>query len=173
MTLVVIADNGFFFLIVWELMSLFSYFLVVTEHEKSDVRYAGLFYLIMTHVGTAFILLTFLLLFQGSGSFSFDAFRQPEQPLPENMRTMAFLTALIGFGTKAGIVPLHVWLPYAHPAAPSHVSALMSGVMIKTAIYMTVANIVGQAPVRGTVKLDAPLITQENAKEYYFPDSPF
>ena len=134
MTLVVIADNGFFFLIVWELMSLFSYFLVVTEHEKSDVRYAGLFYLIMTHVGTAFILLTFLLLFQGSGSFSFDAFRQPEQPLPENMRTMAFLTALIGFGTKAGIVPLHVWLPYAHPAAPSHVSALMSGVMIKTAI---------------------------------------
>ena len=135
MTLVVIADNGFFFLIAWELMSLFSYFLVVTEHEKSDVRYAGLFYLIMTHVGTAFIILTFLLLFQGSGSFSFDAFRQPDQALPDSMRTMAFLTALLGFGTKAGIVPLHVWLPYAHPAAPSHISALMSGVMIKTAIY--------------------------------------
>ncbi|HKY71995.1 MAG TPA: hydrogenase 4 subunit B [Nitrospira sp.] len=135
MTLVVLADNGFFFLIVWELMSLFSYFLVVTEHEKTDVRYAGLFYLIMTHVGTAFILLTFLLLFHGSGSFSFDAFRQPDQPLPDGMRTVAFLTALIGFGTKAGIVPFHVWLPYAHPAAPSHVSALMSGVMIKTAIY--------------------------------------
>ena len=135
MTLVVIADNGFFFLIVWELMSLFSYFLVVTEHEKSDVRYAGLFYLIMTHVGTAFIILTFLLVFQGSGSFSFDAFRHPEQPLTDGMKTLAFLTALIGFGTKAGIVPLHVWLPYAHPAAPSHVSALMSGVMIKTAIY--------------------------------------
>ena len=138
MTLVVIADDGFFFLIVWELMSLFSYFLVVTEHEKSHVRYAGLFYLIMTHVGTAFILLTFLLFFQGSGSFSFDAFRQPDQPLPDGMRTMAFLLALIGFGTKAGIVPLHVWLPYAHPAAPSHVSALMSGVMIKTAIYALV-----------------------------------
>lgn len=135
MTLVVIADNGFFFLLVWELMSLFSYFLVVTEHEKSDVRYAGLFYLIMTHVGTAFILLTFLLLFQGGGSFSFQAFRQPEHPLPDGMKTMAFLMALIGFGTKAGIVPLHVWLPYAHPAAPSHISALMSGVMIKTAVY--------------------------------------
>jgi hydrogenase-4 component B len=135
MTLVVIADNGFFFLLVWELMSLFSYFLVVTEHEKSEVRYAGLFYLIMTHVGTAFIVLTFLLLFQGSGSFSFEGFRQPDQVLSDGMRTMAFVTALIGFGTKAGIVPLHVWLPYAHPAAPSHISALMSGVMIKTAIY--------------------------------------
>ncbi len=135
MTLVVIADNGFFFLIVWELMSLVSYFLVVTEHEKSEVRYAGLFYLIMTHVGTAFIILTFLIFFQGAGSFSFEAFRHPAQPLPEGLRTLAFLAALIGFGTKAGIVPLHVWLPYAHPAAPSHVSALMSGVMIKTAIY--------------------------------------
>ncbi|QPD02370.1 MAG: Formate hydrogenlyase, membrane subunit [Candidatus Nitrospira kreftii] len=135
MTLVVLADNGFFFLIVWELMSLLSYFLVVTEHEKAEVRYAGLFYLIMTHVGTAFILLTFLIFFQAGGSFAFDAFRQSEQPLSESMKTIAFLLALIGFGTKAGIVPLHVWLPYAHPAAPSHISALMSGVMIKTAIY--------------------------------------
>jgi hydrogenase-4 component B len=135
MTLVVLADNGFFFLIVWELMSLLSYFLVVTEHEKADVRYAGLFYLIMAHVGTAFILVVFLIFFQGGGSFSFEVFRHPERPLPEGMRTLAFLMALIGFGTKAGIVPLHVWLPYAHPAAPSHISALMSGVMIKTAIY--------------------------------------
>lgn len=138
MSLVVMADHGFFFLIVWELMSLLSYFLVVTEHEKADVRYAGFFYLIMTHVGTAFIILTFLMFFQEAGSFSFDAFRHPEQPLPEGMRTFAFLAALIGFGTKAGIVPLHVWLPYAHPAAPSHISALMSGVMIKTAIYALV-----------------------------------
>lgn len=135
MTLVVIADNGFFFLIVWELMSLLSYFLVVTEHEKADVRYAGFFYLIMTHVGTAFVILAFLIFFQAGGSFSFETFRHPEQPLPEGMRTLVFLMALIGFGTKAGIVPLHVWLPYAHPAAPSHISALMSGVMIKTAIY--------------------------------------
>ena len=135
MTLVVIADNGFFFLIAWELMSLVSYFLVVTEHEKADVRYAGFFYLIMTHVGTAFVVLTYLILFQSAGSFSFEAFRHPEQSLPEGMRTLVFLAALIGFGTKAGIMPLHVWLPYAHPAAPSHISALMSGVMIKTAIY--------------------------------------
>ena len=138
MTLVVIADNGFFFLIVWELMSLLSYFLVVTEHEKAEVRYAGLFYLIMTHVGTAFIILAFLIFFQGGGSFSFETFRHPEQPLSEGMRTLVFLMALIGFGTKAGIVPLHVWLPYAHPAAPSHISALMSSVMIKTAIYALV-----------------------------------
>ncbi|NGZ96987.1 MAG: hydrogenase 4 subunit B [Nitrospira sp. WS110] len=135
MTLVVLADNAFFFLLAWELMSLLSYFLVVTEHEKSEVRYAGLFYVIMTHIGTAFIVVAFLIFFQSAGSFSFDAFRHPERPLPEGMRTLAFLMALIGFGTKAGIVPLHVWLPYAHPVAPSHISALMSGVMIKTAIY--------------------------------------
>lgn len=138
MTLVVLADNGFFFLIVWELMSLLSYFLVVTDHEQAEVRYAGLFYLIMTHVGTAFIMLTFIIFFQHAGAFSFDAFRHPHTPLPEGLRALAFLAALIGFGTKAGIVPLHVWLPYAHPAAPSHVSALMSGVMIKTAIYALV-----------------------------------
>ncbi|HXX74570.1 MAG TPA: hydrogenase 4 subunit B [Nitrospiraceae bacterium] len=135
MTLVVVADNGFFFIIAWELMSLISYFLVVTEHENADVRYAGFFYLVMTHVGTAFVVLTYLILFQAAGSFSFEAFRHPTQSLPEGMRTLVFLAALIGFGTKAGIVPLHVWLPYAHPAAPSHISALMSGVMIKTAIY--------------------------------------
>lgn len=135
MILVVLADNAFFFLVVWEVMSVASYFLVVTEHEKSEVRYAGIFYLIMTHIGTAFIILTFLVLFQGAGSFSFEALREAGHALPEGLRTVVFFAALIGFGTKAGIVPLHVWLPYAHPAAPSHVSALMSGVMIKTAIY--------------------------------------
>src|SRR5207253_2516272 len=113
-------------------MSLSSYFLVVTEHDKAEVRHAGFFYLIMTHVGTAFILLMFLVFFREAGSFSFEAFRQSASPLPEDIRTLAFLTALIGFGAKAGIVPLHVWLPYAHPAAPSHVSSLLSGVMIKT-----------------------------------------
>ncbi len=138
MTLVAMADNGFFFLIVWELMSLLSYFLVVTEHERAEVRHASLFYLIMTHVGTAFIILTFLIFFQNTDSFSFEMFRHPDTPLPEGLRTLAFIAALIGFGTKAGIVPLHVWLPYAHPAAPSHISALMSGVMIKTAIYALV-----------------------------------
>ncbi len=135
MTLVVMADHGFLFLILWEVMSLVSYFLVVTEHEKPETRYAGLFYLVMTHIGTAFIMIAFLLLYQQAGTFSFEAFRSAGQAMPEVFRTAVFLTALIGFGTKAGIVPLHVWLPYAHPAAPSHVSALMSGVMIKTGIY--------------------------------------
>jgi hydrogenase-4 component B len=135
MTLVVLADNGLFFLLVWELMSLVSYFLVVTEHEKTEVRYAGFFYLIMTHVGTAFIILTFMIFYHEGGSFSFDAFRAAGESIPGSLRAFVFLAALIGFGTKAGIVPLHVWLPYAHPAAPSHVSALMSGVMIKLAIY--------------------------------------
>ncbi len=135
MTLVVTADNAFFFLIVWEIMSLVSYLLVITEHEKAETRYAGFFYLVMTHVGTAFILIAYLVFFQQTGSFAFDTFRHPAEPLPEGFRTVAFVAALIGFGAKAGIVPLHVWLPYAHPAAPSHISALMSGVMIKTAIY--------------------------------------
>src|SRR5437773_2443035 len=106
MTLVVLADNGFFFLIVWEIMSLLSYFLVVTEHEKAEVRYAGFFYLVMTHVGTAFIILTFLLLFRETGSFSFDVFRHPEAPLPPGLRTVAFVAALIGFaalGLLAGL----------------------------------------------------------------------
>lgn len=135
MVLVVLADNGAFFLIAWELMSLTTYFLVVTDHEKPEVRYAGLFYVIMAHIGTAFILLMFLLFFGQSGSFNFESFRHPVSPLTDGLRTVAFLAALVGFGTKAGLVPLHVWLPYAHPVAPSHVSALMSGVMIKTAIY--------------------------------------
>lgn len=135
MILVVTADNGFLFLIVWEIMSVVSYLLVVTEHEKAETRYAGFFYLVMTHVGTAFILIAYLVFYQQTGSFAFDTFRHPGEPLPEGFRTVAFVAALIGFGAKAGIVPLHVWLPYAHPAAPSHISALMSGVMIKTAIY--------------------------------------
>ncbi|HMZ54396.1 MAG TPA: hydrogenase 4 subunit B [Nitrospira sp.] len=135
MTLVVLADNGFFFLILWEIMSLLSYLLVVTEHEKPGVREAGLFYLIMTHVGTAFIMLTFLIFAREAASFSFEAFRHPARAIPDGVRSMAFFAALIGFGAKAGIVPLHVWLPYAHPAAPSHISGVMSGVMIKTAIY--------------------------------------
>src|SRR5574341_256401 len=135
MVLVVTADDAFFFLIAWEIMSLVSYLLVVTEHEKAETRYAGFFYLVMTHVGTAFILIAYLVFYQQTGSFAFDTFRQSGHALPEGFRTVAFVAAFIGFGAKAGVVPLHVWLPYAHPAAPSHISALMSGVMIKTAIY--------------------------------------
>lgn len=135
MILVVLADDAFFFLVVWELMSLTSYGLVVTEHEEPRTRNAGLFYLVMTHVGTASLIVAYMVFYQHTGSLAFDAFRHPPIPFPEDLRTIAFVAALIGFGVKAGVVPLHVWLPYAHPAAPSHVSALLSGVMIKTAIY--------------------------------------
>ncbi len=133
MLLVVSANNAILFLIVWEIMSLSSYFLVTYEHENKESRRAGYIYILMTHAGTGFIILSFLVLAGAGGSFSFDSFRTGSM-LPW-ARDAAFFLALIGFGTKAGIVPLHIWLPYAHPAAPSNVSALMSGVMIKTAIY--------------------------------------
>ena len=136
MILVVSANNAVMFLIVWEMMSIISYFLVVYEHEKPEVRKAGLIYIVMTHIGTGFIILSFLIFASASGSFNFETFSQAGSQLPLLLKNMAFIFALIGFGTKAGVVPLHIWLPYAHPAAPSNVSALMSGVMIKTGIYM-------------------------------------
>ncbi|MEQ9729348.1 MAG: hydrogenase 4 subunit B [Candidatus Methanoperedens sp.] len=138
MVLVVSSNNAVMFLIVWELMSVVSYFLVIYEHEKADIRKAGFIYIVMTHIGTGFILISLLILASSSGGFNFDMFRSTGPTMPPFLKDMAFLFALIGFGTKAGIVPLHIWLPYAHPAAPSNVSALMSGVMIKTAIYMLI-----------------------------------
>ncbi len=135
MLLVVSANNAILFLIVWEMMSLASYFLVTYEHENKDSRRAGYIYILMTHAGTGFIILSFLILGSAGGGFGFDSFRTAGAAMLPWMKDAAFLLALIGFGTKAGIVPLHIWLPYAHPAAPSNVSALMSGVMIKTAIY--------------------------------------
>jgi len=118
-------------------MSIVSYFLVIYDHEKPDIRKAGFLYIVMTHIGTGFIILSFLIMASASGVLVCDIPRRYIFIVPF-LRDMAFLFALIGFGTKAGIVPLHVWLPYAHPAAPSNVSALMSGVMIKTAIYMII-----------------------------------
>ncbi len=138
MILVVTANNAVMFLIVWELMSIISYLLVVYEHENEESRKAGFIYIVMTHIGTGFIILSFLILASPGGSFNFETFRAAGSTLPPHLKDAAFLFALIGFGTKAGIVPLHIWLPYAHPAAPSNVSALMSGVMIKTAIYMLI-----------------------------------
>lgn len=129
---VVIAQDGFLFLIVWELMSLASFFLVTAEHERREVRHAGWVYLAATHLATAFLLVFFLLCFQQAGSFAFDDFATvPAWPFTG----LLFCCALIGFCTKAGAFPLHIWLPHAHPAAPSYISALMSGVMIKTGIY--------------------------------------
>jgi hydrogenase-4 component B len=138
MILVVSADNAVMFLIIWELMSIISYFLVVYEHEKPETRKAGFIYIVMTHFGTGFIILSFLIFAGTSGSFSFATFRAAGLTMAPLLKDLAFLFALIGFGAKAGIVPLHIWLPYAHPAAPGNVSALMSGVMIKTAIFMLI-----------------------------------
>lgn len=134
--LVPMANQGLFFLFVWECMSLASYFLVIYEYRKDENVRAGFLYFLMTHFGTAFIMLAFFLAYKATGSFDFDVWRQAVGTIDPMLQTLIFLFVLIGFGTKAGIIPLHIWLPEAHPAAPSHVSALMSGVMIKTAIFM-------------------------------------
>ena len=131
MALVVVAANMITFMISWELMSLSSFFLVVHDHEEEDNRRAGYLYFVFSHVGAAFILAAFGVLYAHTGSFDFAGFGD----LPEQTKLLVFVLALIGFGSKAGIFPLHIWLPHAHPAAPSHISAVMSGVMIKTGIY--------------------------------------
>jgi formate hydrogenlyase subunit 3/multisubunit Na+/H+ antiporter MnhD subunit len=129
MVLLLVARNGVLFLVAWEVMSLASFFLVTMENDREDVRQAGWTYLVATHIGTAFLLVMFLLLARPGGSMDFDRFAAGGGD------GAIFLLAVVGFGTKAGFVPLHTWLPEAHPAAPSHVSAVMSGVMIKTGIY--------------------------------------
>ncbi|MBN1553566.1 MAG: hypothetical protein JXA11_02390 [Phycisphaerae bacterium] len=132
MLLVVTARNGVLFLLAWEGMSLASFFLVMFEHEKQEVRQAGWTYLIAMHLGTAFLLAMFVLLGWRNQTMDFDQFAIPSAGPAAGV---IFLLAVVGFGTKAGFMPMHVWLPEAHPAAPSHVSAVMSGVMIKTGIY--------------------------------------
>jgi hydrogenase-4 component B len=135
MFLVTAADNVFSFLVFWEAMSLASFFLVIYEHDNEDNIKSGLTYIVMTHIGTAFILGSFLVLYFQTGSMAFESFRSPASPIPPYIEDIVFVLALVGFGTKAGLVPMHLWLPKAHPAAPSNVSALMSAVMIKIAIY--------------------------------------
>lgn len=133
MMLVVLSDGAFMFMVSWELMSLSSYFLVTFQHERPANRRAGFLYLLMAHIGGLSILLGYGVLAAYGHSFSFDAMRAAD--LPEMWATIAFLLALLGFGMKAGLLPVHVWLPEAHPVAPSHISALMSGVMLKVAVY--------------------------------------
>jgi len=132
---VVIAANGFTFLVMWEMMSIVSFFLVIFEHEQRDVRQSSKLYVIMTHLGTGFIIVSFLLLFLHQGTLDFAALHTIRDQLSIETKNIIFTLALIGFGTKAGLVPLHIWLPRAHPVAPTHISALMSAVMIKTAFY--------------------------------------
>jgi len=134
-TLVFLADNAFFFLIAWEIMALTAYCLVSFEHEHEETRNAGVLFFVMSHIGTGCLILGFLLLFQVSGGYGFDGFHALGNKMSPGLRNPVFLLFLVGFGFKAGIVPLHIWLPAAHPVAPSNVSALMSGVLIKTGIY--------------------------------------
>jgi formate hydrogenlyase subunit 3/multisubunit Na+/H+ antiporter MnhD subunit len=134
MMLVLLARNAVLFLVAWEMMAVASFFLVTFEHERQSVREAGWIYFVATHLGTAFLLAFFLLLARETGSMDFDVWAKAGIHT-QGLANVLFLLAIIGFGTKAGFMPLHVWLPEAHPAAPSHVSALMSGVMIKMGIY--------------------------------------
>jgi len=135
MALVCCAGDALTFLLTWEGMTLASYVLVVSEDRDGEHARAGLLYMVMAHGGTAMLIVAFLALTERAGAFDFAALRAAAGGLDPAMRTTLFFLALGGFATKAGVVPLHVWLPRAHPAAPSHVSALMSGVMLKVAIY--------------------------------------
>jgi len=133
MALVVIARNGILFLFAWEIMALAAFFLVTTEDDQPDVRAAGWIYLVATHVATVCLMGLFALLRSASGSFALVPL--PADSLSPGMATAIFVLALFGFGVKAGIMPLHVWLPSSHAIAPTHVSAIMSGVIIKMGIY--------------------------------------
>lgn len=139
MLLVTLADDAFFFMISWELMAAASFFLVVFEDERAENRRAAFLYLLIAHVGAIAILLSFGVMAGGAAGFesfsgyTFSAMRGSK--LPAFWAGAAFLLALFGFGAKAGLVPMHVWLPEAHPVAPSNISALMSAVMLKTAVY--------------------------------------
>ncbi len=131
MALVVSSGNLVTFMLSWELMSLSSFFLVVHDFEDAQNRRAGYLYFIFSQVGAMFILAAFGTMYAHTGDLGFDA----AAGIPEAVKLLVFALAFVGFGSKAGVFPFHVWLPHAHPAAPSHISAVMSGVMIKTGIY--------------------------------------
>ena len=130
MLLVVASFSMFSFLFFWETMALASFLLVMTEFEKGETQKAGIFYFVMTHLSTLFLFFAFLFIYTQTGTFDMLAIRA--DPL---IASTAFVFLFLGFGIKAGIIPFHKWLPYAHPASPSNISALMSGVMIKVAVY--------------------------------------
>jgi formate hydrogenlyase subunit 3/multisubunit Na+/H+ antiporter MnhD subunit len=145
LALVVTAANAVLFLMAWEIMTLTSFFLVTTDDEDAEVRRAGLIYLIASHLGTASLLVLFGLWGQQAGTLDFAGWSAPASP---GLAGTLFVLAVVGFGTKAGFLPLHVWLPHAHPAAPTPVSALLSGVMIKLGIYglLRVLTLLGPPP---------------------------
>ena len=133
MSLVVLADDAFSFLVAWEFMSLSSWALVVSHHREAENVRAGYVYLLMASFGTLALLLAFGVLAGGTGHYDFESIRAARPSAA--LASLVLMLALLGAGSKAGLVPLHVWLPLAHPAAPSHVSGLMSGVMTKVAVY--------------------------------------
>jgi len=133
MVMVLLARNAVLFILAWEIMSLSSFLLVIHDKKNADAMRAGWTYFVAAHVGTAFLLAMFFLLSLSAGSFDFSAWTGSQ--FSAGQADTVFLLALIAFGLKAGFMPFHVWLPLAHPAAPSHVSALMSGIMIKMGLY--------------------------------------
>ncbi|CAL1242061.1 hydrogenase 4 subunit B [Candidatus Methylocalor cossyra] len=133
MELVLLADDAFSFMIAWELMSVASYFLVAYQHDHAANRRAAFLYLLMAEIGAIAIILAYGVLASFGGGLSFDALRGAS--LSPLWASIAFTLGLVGFGMKAGLIPIHAWLPEAHPVAPSHISALMSGVMLKIAVY--------------------------------------
>jgi hydrogenase-4 component B len=145
---VILSGNIITFLISWETMSIVSYFLVTFERNEKSAK-AGLLYAVMTHVGTAFIIILFFVLYKYTGHMDFSGMRTASAGIPEGLKVLVFIFSIVGFGTKAGIIPFHIWLPSAHPAAPSNISSLMSGVMIKTGIYGFIRismDLLGQGP---------------------------
>jgi len=133
MAMVVIADDAYAFMVVWETMAFSSFFLVMANHRIPEIRNAGYLYMLVAHIGALGILLCFGVLQANTGDYTFANMRA--QHLSPFWASVAFILAVFGFGAKAGLLPLHAWLPEAHPAAPSPMSALMSGVMLKIALY--------------------------------------
>jgi hydrogenase-4 component B len=133
MAMVVMADDAYAFMVVWETMAFSSFFLVMANHRIPEIRNAGYLYMLVAHIGALGILLCFGVLQANTGDYTFASMRA--QHLSPFWASVAFVLAVFGFGAKAGILPLHAWLPEAHPAAPSPMSALMSGVMLKIALY--------------------------------------
>ncbi len=148
MLMVVIVQNALAFLMCWEIMSLSSFFLVTFENEKEETFKAGMNYLVAMHIGFIFLVCGFILLSIKSGEYSFDSFKKI-LIFNKEIINLVFILFFIGFGTKAGFIPLHTWLPRAHPAAPSPISGMMSGIMIKTGIYgiLRLILMIGTPPV--------------------------
>lgn len=145
---VVLSANLFTFLIAWETMAIASYFLVTLEGSEKASR-AGLFYAVMTHIGTAFIIVLFFVLYRATGRMDFEGMRTGMSGVSMSVKSVVFICSVIGFGTKAGIIPLHTWIPRAYPVAPPHVAALMSGLMVKMGVYGIIRicmDVMGQGP---------------------------